>query len=433
MSVTTQKATMLRERWRVRDKQLIESFFQPEQRKQDLEFLLENPFAKDTIQKLVEAKEDIEHAQGLVNEYGNMPGKGKKTLAGKTIDKNFERIYTEILDIQPNIELVASFLDDVVTSYVGALNEMFVHSKKQARVKYDTAEETQRQKINANAAMDNVAILYHELSEKFGFYSSKDYKKLRNRKLNNRAKEAIKHGTDKWQIVRNANVAEMNAEENWNNNRPRKTIFYEGRTLPSSDGRGEKIKVDVRLFVTPNDGFIQRDLDAIGYHTSDPTRCDDLIMDIYRFTRTRFEYSHDDKTTGQLEYWMFPFELRAMREGDCDDWANELASYLIGANIPEFRVRVVCGETRTGGGHSTVYVLDDSLQTWRHINSTTPYAAIHESKLSDMPTSKDKSDGIGIGQVWFSYNNKYAWQQFEGAARISYNKDKRNELITMVR
>ena len=143
-----------------------------------------------------------------------------------------------------------------------------------------------------------------------------------------------------------------------------------------------------------------------------------------------FEYENDDVTTGQMEYWMFPFELRAMKKGDCDDWANELASYLIGANVPEFRVRVVCGETRTGGGHSTVYVLDDSLSTWRHLNSTTPYAAIHGLDLKDMPTSKDTNDGIGIGQVWFSYNNQFAWHQFEGGARISYNKDKRSSIIS---
>jgi predicted transglutaminase-like cysteine proteinase len=433
VSVTRQKATMLSERWRKTDKKLVESFSNPNDRKRGLEALLERPLAQDTIQKLVETRDDIQYVQGLVPEYGGMPGKGKGTLAGKTIDANFERIYGVILDVQPKTTIVQKYLDDTLNSYANALNELFTNAKARLKLVYENAEETEKQRINANAAMDNIAIRYHELSEQLGFEKNSQYKKLRNRRLKRRAVKAIREGTDKLSIVRNANTNTMGAEESWNCNKPKTTIFYNGRTLPSSDGKGEKINADVRLFVTPNDGFIQRDLEAVGYHATDPTKCDKLIMDVYRFTRTRFEYDHDEETTGQREYWMFPFELRAMRKGDCDDWANELASYLIGANIPEFRVRVVCGETRTGGGHSTVYVLDDNLSTWRHLNSTTPYAAVHGLDLKDMPTSKDRSDGIGIGQVWFSYNNKFAWHEFEGTARISYNKDKRSEVITMSR
>jgi hypothetical protein len=157
-------------------------------------------------------------------------------------------------------------------------------------------------------------------------------------------------------------------------------------------------------------------------------------MRIYRFTRESFRYESDETIAGKPEFWLFPFELRHTQRGDCDDWANHLASYLIGAGVPEFRVRVVCGKINgidgEDAGHSTVYVLSDNLMTWYHLNSTTPMRDIPAVDLVSMPTSKDRSDFMGIGEVWFSYNNRYAWHAFEGTARSSYMQDRRSKMLS---
>ena len=109
---------------------------------------------------------------------------------------------------------------------------------------------------------------------------------------------------------------------------------------------------------------------------------------------------------------------------NCDDWSHELVSYLIAAGVPEWRVRVVCGMTYGGFGHSTVYVLADNMETWIHCNSTTPIHMIKATKLMDLPHTNDLNDRMGIKNVWFSFNTKFAWHSFEtSASEDDYEKE----------
>jgi len=200
----------------------------------------------------------------------------------------------------------------------------------------------------------------------------------------------------------------------WNNKRPKADIYYKGRTIPLSK---QMIESDIKIFITPEDAHIQYDIRKYGLKVKDEKNCNSDILKIYKHTRIKkinpYKYSYDSQSFGIGEYWMFPFELQAMRKGDCDDWSHELASYLIGAGVPNWRVRVVCGTTYSGFGHSTVYVLADDLKTWKHLNSTTPISMIKESDLMQMPNSNDPRDKIGIERVWFSFNDEFAWHTFE--------------------
>ena len=77
-----------------------------------------------------------------------------------------------------------------------------------------------------------------------------------------------------------------------------------------------------------------------------------------------YKYQEDPDQFKTDDVWLFPYELRKTGLGDCEDWAIELASYLIAAGVPNWRVRVVIGVTYNGGGHATVYILRDDLQTF---------------------------------------------------------------------
>lgn len=95
----------------------------------------------------------------------------------------------------------------------------------------------------------------------------------------------------------------------------------------------------------------------------------------------------------------------------CDDWSAELASYLIAAGVPNWRVRMVVGDTFNGGGHSTVYVLRDDLRTWRHVDSTMMIGG-NVTSLDHMMFNTNT--GMSIKTVWCSFNNEYAWRRFDG-------------------
>ncbi|RLC22164.1 MAG: hypothetical protein DRI57_00530 [Deltaproteobacteria bacterium] len=206
-------------------------------------------------------------------------------------------------------------------------------------------------------------------------------------------------------------------EEYWNNRIPKADILFKARKLP---GYSSRFSVDVRQMITVNDSVIHNDLSAHSLLVSDSSGdCNDDIYRIYRHSRVKeinpYHYEYDDNAFG-CEFFMYPYELRQLQKGDCDDWGIELASYLISAGIPEWRVRCVAGSTYSGVGHLTVYVLADDLATWYHLNSTTPWWIVEKEKylkLADFPKAGDSDDKIGIEDVWFSFNNKYAWHTFE--------------------
>ena len=205
-------------------------------------------------------------------------------------------------------------------------------------------------------------------------------------------------------------------EEYWNNRIPKANVLFRARKLP---GYQSQFSVDVRQMITINDSVIHKDLSDHSLLVSDLDKCNDDIYRIYRHSRVKeinpYYYEYDEKGFG-CEFFMYPYELRQLQQGDCDDWGIELASYLISAGVPEWRVRCVVGLTYSGGGHLTVYVLADDLATWFHLNSTTPWSMVEEKKylkLTDFPKAEDPDDTIGIEDVWFSFNNKYAWHAFE--------------------
>jgi intein/homing endonuclease len=101
--------------------------------------------------------------------------------------------------------------------------------------------------------------------------------------------------------------------------------------------------------------------------------------------------------------------------GNCDSWAIFQASYYIAAGVPRWMVRVVAGNCEYGG-HATVYVYSKVDNKWHHLNST--YGRnMNKHLIKNFPTHKDAEQGndkIGISEVWFSFNDKFAWSKFGG-------------------
>ncbi len=201
----------------------------------------------------------------------------------------------------------------------------------------------------------------------------------------------------------------------WNFKRTPRDIYYKGRTLPNSK---KMVNLDIRQLVVTNDFMIKNDIRKHRLFIKNPMKCDADIVKIYIHTKENeshpYKYATDEQIFGASEFWMFPFELREYKIGDCDDWAIEMASYLIQAGVPSFRVRCVAGMTHSGFGHLTTYVLGDDMKNWYHLNSTSPW--YKRSQLWAYPKSNDPMDSIGIKDVWFSFNNVHTWSEFETTA-----------------
>lgn len=217
-------------------------------------------------------------------------------------------------------------------------------------------------------------------------------------------------------------------EDYWNNKHTKKLIVYNGRYFPMLN---TKIGCPVQLFVMPNDSIIIEDIQASNLGIQDPTKCNADILKIYKHIMSKFAYQYDSIAEKVPELWLFPFERRTVPAADCEDWSHEIASYYIAAGVPAWRVRCVAGTTFGGEGHCTVYVLLDDLKTWKHTNSTTPYSIVRlYNDLTGLPNSGDSTDKIGIMSVWFSYNNRYSWMDFEGTgADLDFLKNKGIEVI----
>ena len=219
----------------------------------------------------------------------------------------------------------------------------------------------------------------------------------------------------------------------WNNKYPKANIEYRGRTFGTSK---KKINIDIRLLVTPQDFHIHDILkkNNLYYKTGS---MDDHIVKVYHFIKKKYyKYVYDNTNYGILEFWEFPFEVlegleKKYAEGyDCDSFAHLIVSFLIASKIPNWKTRVVVGNSKLGG-HSTVYCHCDGTNKYHHLNSTMGGKSGFK-KLSDYPTTGDAENGkdnIGIYKVWFSFNNEFSWHKFSSAARKDFKKVKGDKLF----
>jgi hypothetical protein len=197
------------------------------------------------------------------------------------------------------------------------------------------------------------------------------------------------------------------------NKYPPATITYSGRYLNNPNSR---YALDVKEFALngQNDdelkNFVLSKVSVKSIMQQNPNltfwqACDEAVLKVSNLIPVN--YQSDGKTYGVPEYWMFAIERYKLGAGDCEDHAHlRYVCYRI-AGVPEGLLRIVCGDTKGNlGGHSTIYYLKSDGK-WYHINSTSNIYS-----YSDWKDKDDPNDKIGIGSVWFSFNEKYAWSQF---------------------
>lgn len=207
---------------------------------------------------------------------------------------------------------------------------------------------------------------------------------------------------------------------------PIKKITYQRPVLIAKE-KWTIAQIDVRNFITANDYHIQNEIKKNKLFYTGEEDLDKLIPKLYKLAKKNYKYAFDNQF-GFSEYWMFPFETRAVRaEGkgaDCDDWAIKIGSYFATARIPSTDWFISAGYTRSKIGHATVYA-KSSDEKFNHLNSTNQKNYYND--LKKFPSKNDSKDKIGIhpDKFWFSFNDKFAINKFETSSAVnSFNKEK---------
>ena len=207
-------------------------------------------------------------------------------------------------------------------------------------------------------------------------------------------------------------VPEDVLEERLNSKYPKATIVYDGRFLPNIG----QLTVDVRgFFASPYDFQVSEIIQNFKGLVDD-----DLALECLKWVIKNIMYVSDKTEYGLEEFWCYPNEILTTKKGDCDDGAILLANLLVAAGVPYWKVRLTAGSVAEGGHcYVNYYVASRDVWValdWCYHRSTEP--------VSERPDYKNESL---YGEVWFSWNVKYA---FSAGVKASSLK---RELLKKVR
>lgn len=198
-------------------------------------------------------------------------------------------------------------------------------------------------------------------------------------------------------------------ETYWNEKHPFIEQMYSGRPLPN----GRPYSMDVRRYIWPNDLSLRR---VVEQHRLCCDNNDDTAGKVQRYVCDFMKYVADT-LIGSAEYWLFPAESLAMRQGDCEDGAILMASLLLNALPIEhhWRVRVSAGDvqipgTSKTGGHAYVTFCRCTDNEWVILDWC--YYPDSSLRVQQKPLAKDKSE---YQKVWFSFNHHHAWSHLDFA------------------
>lgn len=203
------------------------------------------------------------------------------------------------------------------------------------------------------------------------------------------------------------------SEQYWNDKNVKRPIIYGCRTMRNSN---TPIEIDVRNFISANDALLQKYIEQYGLKKE---TYNETALAIQKFIVNNFTYIGDLEGSGVNEFWQFAFESMYNKVFDCEDGSILMASLMINAGIPEYRVRVVAGyvkpsDTAPTSGHCyCTYLADRNDGTQEFVPMDWCYFQDTELKCEDKPLLKDGGYNNCYKEIWWSFNSKYSWSKEE--------------------
>jgi len=252
----------------------------------------------------------------------------------------------------------------------------------------------------------------------------------------------------------------------WDNKWPKADIAYFGRILKQDRNptisyfHYFQLAVDVKAFILDNDVVMKYIIDKykLKKETDDKTMlaiqqfvCNGKMDDFFTQgdykihkveSKTQLEerqrpakvltYTYDMQKYDSSEYWLFPFETAGSGYGDCEDGAILIASLAINAGIPNYKVKVAAGYVCNGSNKSLIYDTDKhsplnyrcdgtscgghayciylaSDNEWRIIDWC--YWQDSNVPILEKPLARLGGAYAAYKDVWFTFNNEFAWNQ----------------------
>jgi hypothetical protein len=222
--------------------------------------------------------------------------------------------------------------------------------------------------------------------------------------------------------------------EYWNSKWEMAPIIYTGRALRGESYK-KQIDADVKAFIKDNDAILWHVIKQAQLRQDTPNN---TAWAIQKFVCSLLKYTHDDITEDCPEFWQFPFEAIQSQVGDCEDGAILIASLLINAGIPSWRVKVCAAQVVADpifapsdselGGHAYCIYLADRSESERKLEWCILdwcYLQDPETPIESKPLARDGGQEGAYRDIWFTFNDKYSWAQsaFEvKEGRISLNR-----------
>jgi len=228
----------------------------------------------------------------------------------------------------------------------------------------------------------------------------------------------------------------------WNNKWKTAPIIYTGRAL-RAEAYKKQIDVDVKAFIKKNDAILWHVVTQVGLRRETPN---ETAFAMQNFVCNFLKYKYDDLTAEVPEFWLFPFESIQAEIGDCEDGAILIASLLINAGIPNWRVKVAAAEVLADpvfapsdsevGGHAyCLYLADrpDSKRKLEWVILDWCYLQDPEVPIEQKPLARDGGTEGAYRDVLFTFNDEFSWAQTAlevKGGRISKNRTtKKDEVV----
>lgn len=234
--------------------------------------------------------------------------------------------------------------------------------------------------------------------------------------------------------------------EYWNSKWETAPIIYTGRALRGKS-YNRQIDADVKSFIKDNDAILWHVITQLELRKGTPN---ETAWECQKFVARFLKYTDDNVSEECPEFWQFPFEAVQSEIGDCEDGAILIASLLINAGIPSWRVKVCAAQVVADpvfapseselGGHAYCIYLADRPESQRKLEWVILdwcYLQDPEVPIEEKPLARDGGQEGAYRDIWFTFNDEYSWSQnaFEvKEGRISLGRTlKRDEVLAPIK
>lgn len=143
---------------------------------------------------------------------------------------------------------------------------------------------------------------------------------------------------------------------------------------------------------------------------------DEKVIKIAKFVNKHLTYKTDKELHYKIEYWCNPYITFKLKSGDCDDYALLIMKFMELAGIPEWRRRIVAGDTACGG-HGYVVYFSEEYGDWFVVEgSFYPRKALNEFNKKPFRFNER------YYELWFSFTEKRAWSKKKKVFINSFDK-----------